>query len=256
MVSVSHRSARTRSFAARGALLAALLWIAAPLAARASESESKAIKLNERTLVDAAPLPAQARESVFAAPTLLATDLNDDGEAEVLVDVFTAGTDCCRRTVVYHRSGDAYGTQVLEWADTGYRLDNVIHDDSPEFLASDSRFARAWNSDARGPLRVFAMRGDTVRDVSRAAPRQLLRDARIQLRAWRTIRRTHDGDARPVVAAYVADLVRLGNIRGAKSALANASNANELQTSRSAFTRTLDRKLVAWGYSDRRVLSR
>lgn len=214
------------------------------------------IKLEERTLVNAELLPPAARESVFSAPKLLATDLDDDGEAEVLVDVFTAGVDCCRRTVVYHRSGDAYDTQLLDWADTGYRLDDVIGQSSPEFLASDARFPKAWDSDARGPLRVFQMRGGRVKDVSRRARRQLLRDARIHLKAWRSVRRKGEGDARPIIAAYVADLVRIREVAAAKEALRNADRADELRTSRAAFARSLDRKLRAWGYTSRRVLSR
>lgn len=214
------------------------------------------IKLDDRTLLSAEPLPPTARESVFSAPKLLATDLDDDGEAEVLVDVFTAGVDCCRRTVVYHRTGDAYDTQILDWADTGYRLDDVIGQSSPEFLASDARFPKAWDSDARGPLRVLQLRGGTVKDASRRARPQLLRDARIHLKAWRSVRRKGEGDARPIVAAYIADLVRIGEIRAAKDALRNAARADELRTSRAAFARSLDRKLRAWGYTSRRVLSR
>lgn len=214
------------------------------------------IKLEDEPVVNAELLPPSARESVFSAPKLLATDLDDDGEAEVLVDVFTAGVDCCRRTVVYRRVGDAYRTQILTWADTGYRLGDVIGQSSPEFLASDVRFPKAWDSDARGPLRVFQMRGGKVKDVSRKARRQLLRDARIHLRAWRTIRRKREGDARPVVAAYVADLVRIGEIAAAKDALRNAERADELRTTRANFARSLDRKLRAWGYTSRRVLSR
>lgn len=214
------------------------------------------IKVDDEPRLDGALLPAGARESVFSAPKLLATDLNDDGEAEVLVDVFTAGVECCRRTVVYHRTGDDYRTQILDWPDTGYRLGDVIGQSSPEFLASDVRFPKAWDSDARGPLRVFQLRGGKVKDVSRKARRQLLRDARIHLRAWRTIRRKGDGDARPVVAAYVADLVRIGEIPAAREALRNAERANELRTTRANFARSLDRKLRAWGYTSRRVLSR
>lgn len=214
------------------------------------------IKRNDAVVVDGQLLPEPARESVFAAPKLLAVDLDDDGEAEVIVDVFTAGVDCCRRSAIYHHTGDTYDADVVDWPDSGYRLDDVIGQSSPEFLATDSRFPRAYDSDARGPLRVLAFSKGKLRDVSRQAPHQLIRDARIHNRAWRAIRRKKEGDARPVVAAYVADLVRLGKIADAKAALQNASDADELRSSRKAFTKSLDRKLVAWGYSKHYVLSR
>lgn len=214
------------------------------------------IKLDERTIVDAQVLPLAARQSVFAAPRLRAVDLDDDGEGEVLIDVYTAGVECCRRTVVYRRSGSRYRAQLLEWQDTGYRLADVTGQSSPEFLTSDSRVPRRWDSDARGPIRVLQMRRGKVVDVSRRAPRQLRRDARIHRRAWRTVRRKGQGDARPIIAAYVIDLVRLGEIRAAKAALSDAARARELRTSRQAFARSLDRQLIRWGYSKRRVLSR
>lgn len=213
------------------------------------------IKRADKVALDAQLLPESARQSVFAAPKLLAVDLDDDGEAEIIVDVFTAGVDCCRRSVIYHYSGDAYEPEVATWADTGYRLDDVVGESSPEFLATDARFPHAWDSDARGPIRVFALRKGKLRDVSREARKELLRDARIHLRAWSSIRRKKEGDAQPVVAAYVADLVRLGDYAEARAALRNAAHNDELKVGLRTFAKSLDRKLVAWGYSKHYRLS-
>lgn len=214
------------------------------------------ITRNAGVVVDKRLLPEDARDSVFTAPKLLAVDLDDDGDAEVIVDVFTGGADCCRRSVIFHREGDSYADEIVDWSDTSYRLADVLGKSSPEFLASDSRFPKAWDSDARGPLQIFAFRDGALRDVSRRVPRQLRRDARIHLKAWRAMRRKKAGDARPVVAAYVADLVRLGKVSEAREAVRSAARAHELHASAGNFERLLDRKLISWGYAAHRVLSR
>ncbi|MEH3053134.1 MAG: hypothetical protein PGN13_03870 [Patulibacter minatonensis] len=215
------------------------------------------LKRGDETILQGELLPEEARYSIYAAPKLLAVDLDDDGQAEVIVDVYTAGQDCCRRSVIYRAVGSTYEPVVTQWAGTGYRLDDVLGKSSPEFLATDVRFPELFgDADARGPLRVFSFRGGALKDLSSRAKGELRRDARIQWRTWRSIRRKGSGDARPAVAAYVADLVRLGEVPEARAVISNASRNDELRVSRSAFTRTLDRKLVAWGYTKKRLLRR
>jgi hypothetical protein len=213
------------------------------------------IKRGDALLVDGRLLPEAARQSVTKPPKLRAIDLDNDGEAEVLIDVYAAGADCCRRSVVYHRTGSTYADQVLDWSTSGYRLADVVGLSSPEFLAADTRIPRAWNSTARGPLRVMGLRDGKVQDLSSRAPAQLRRDLDIHRRALRSLRRT-GGDTRPVVAAYVADLIRLGEVREARGIIRSAARRHELRASTSTFERSLDRKLLTWGYTKRRTFTR
>lgn len=207
---------------------------------------------------DVEPLPKAASASYFSPPKLLALDLDDDTDPEILVDAFTAGFDCCRRSVVFHLDPGAvkYRPQVLEWGDTGYRLDDVIGGTSPEFVSTDGRFPELFRSDDRGPIRVMQLRGGSVRDVSDDAPAQLTRDAKIHRRAWKRVTGRKAGDARPPVAAYVVDLIRLGEVDDARDVLRAAAKAGDLQGSATRFARRIDQRMVAWGYTTQGRLGR
>ncbi|MBO9534330.1 MAG: hypothetical protein J7513_15260 [Solirubrobacteraceae bacterium] len=211
------------------------------------------ITRNGAALLNGELLPEEARDSVFSGPKLQAVDLDGDSESEVIVDVFKAGVDCCRRSVVYHRDGDAYRAQVIDWGDAGYRLEDVTGGGAPEFVTSDARVPGAYDSDARGPLRVLALRKGQVRDVSRHQPRELARDARGHRRALERLRRRKSqSDARPHLVAYVADLVRLGDVSGARAAIRSSARRGELRTTPAKFRRLLDRQFLTWGYTSRR----
>lgn len=199
-------------------------------------------------------LPEGARDSTLTAPKLRAVDLDGDGASEVTIDVFTTGAACCRRTVVYHRRDDTYRPQVLDWGDAGYRLTDLTGTKAPEFRTADARVPAFWGSRARGPLRLLALRDGRVRDISRRARRELSRDLRLQRDALRAVRRTRGADPRPVIAAYVADLVRLGDLDGARATIRIAAKRGELRTTAARFGRTLDRQFLRWGYTTRRNL--
>lgn len=204
------------------------------------------------------PLPAAASSSFFSPPKLIATDLDDDADPEVLIDVFTAGYECCRRTVVYHREGERYASEVLEWDNTGYRLEDVAGGDSPEFISDDGRFAALFRSDEPGPIRVQSLDAGKVRDVTAQARSLLRRDAKLHRRAWKKAsgKAKGKGDARPAVAAYVVDLIRLDQVRSARGVIASAAKRGGLKASANAFARRIDARLVAWGYASKGPLGR
>lgn len=200
------------------------------------------------------PLPAGASVSYHAAPRLSAIDLEDDAEPEVLIDVYTAGFDRERRTVVMRRSGNKYVADVSDWGAGGYRLADVVGRDDVEFLSSDSRISELYDSAARGPLRVMSYSGGKLSDVSRRARRELLRDAQRHRKALVSARRTGK-DARPEIAAYAIDLVRVGQTRKAVAEIRTGARRDELKGSAKAFARKLDRAMVRLGYAKRKVLA-
>lgn len=203
------------------------------------------------------PLPERAASSYLSAPTLQAIDLDDDHDPEVIVDVASPGFERWR-TVVYHRVGDQYEPLLLEWSPSGYRLEDLIGADSPEFVSADGRFAALFGSTAPvpGPLRIQRLAGGALKDVSASSPARLRRDARLHQRAWKRAARRRKADVRPALAAYVVDLVRLGEVREARRAISSAGRRGHLRGSVRAFARTIDGRLVAWGYAERRKLGR
>lgn len=206
------------------------------------------------TLAADQPLPPEASTSYTAPPKITAIDLNDDAEPEVLIDIFTAGADPERHTVLLRKEGPAYQAAVAKWGTHGYRLSDVTGGDSPEFLSADSRVPGLYDSEARGPLRVLRYDGGEVRDVSRKARGELLRDAKRHRRALASARRS-DQDARPELAAYALDLVRVGRISQAQSEIRTSARRKELRGSAKSFARKLDRVMVRWGYAKRKTLA-
>lgn len=200
------------------------------------------------------PLPASAGSSYFSPPRLVAVDLDGDAEPEVLVDVVTGDRNRARRTVVFFKEGAGYANQVSDWGAGGYRLADVAGGKAPEFLSADSRVSALYDSKARGPIRVLRYDGGKVVDVSRKARPELLRDAKRHRRALARARRAGT-DPRPEVAAYAVDLIRLGRVSEARTAIRTAGKRNELRGSTRAFARQLDAHLVRWGYAKRRTLA-
>lgn len=201
-------------------------------------------------------LPEGTRASFVTPPQMLAVDLDDDADGEILVDIVTAGYGCCRRTVLFRRADGQYRPQVIEWDASSYRLANVLGGRSPEFLSADRRVSALYGSEARGPLRVLGLRDGKLVDLSRKARRQLSRDARLHARSLKTLRRGARGDRRPAVAAYAVDLVRLGRVGEARRVIRKAAANRELRGSANAFARRLDGQMQALGYATRRELGR
>ena len=199
-------------------------------------------------------LPPNAGASYFTPPRLVAVDLNDDAEPEVLVDVVTADQSRSRRTVVFFKEGERYATDVSDWGSGGYRLADVTGGNAPEFLSADSRVSALYDSKVRGPLRVLRYTDGRVVDVSRKARPELLRDAKRHRRALARARRTGT-DPRPEVAAYAVDLVRLGRVDEARSTIRTAGKRNELKSNARSFARKLDAHMIRWGYAKRRTLA-
>lgn len=200
------------------------------------------------------PLPADANVSYHATPKLTAADLDDDGEPEVLIDIFSSDAEPKRRTVMLRKDGASYAATVHNWGTGGYRLDDVTGGKSPEFLASDSRIPSLYASEVRGPLRIQRFTGGKLRDVSRKAESSLLRDAKRHRRELARARRT-GADPRPDLAAYVVDLVRAGRTSKALVEIRASGRRKELKTTAKLFARKLDRAMVRWGYSKRKVLA-
>lgn len=213
------------------------------------------IARNDVVIADNQPLPPAVSTSYFTAPRMLSLDLNDDDDPEVLVDVFTAGYSCCRRSAILRYDGAKYAPTIVEWSTDGYELLDVGGGESPEFLTDDGRFSRMFGtSGTRGPLRILRLVDGNLRDVTASIPARLRRDARVHARALRRAR-SQRVDTRPALAAYVVDLARLGQVGTARKAIATAAGKRELRTTRGGFARRIDARMIAWGYASKPLLS-
>jgi hypothetical protein len=147
-------------------------------------------------------------------PSVTAVDLDRDGTAEVVVDVYTGGAHCCLQSFVY----DGRQRHNRDWRDAGYEL--VRRGGRYWFRSADDAFAYAYGAYAysRLPLQILSYTGTGFENVTRAvAWREDLRvEAAALLREYRRARRHlgRVGDqqlVRATLAAYAADQGGLGD---------------------------------------------
>jgi len=214
-----------------------------------------------------APLAVKGCEEPYCAPIaalpggpgagardgLTVTDLDGDGEPEVVADLFTGGAHCCLVSRVLRWTGATYAAVDHVWGDPGYRLRDVDGDGRPEFVTGDDRFAYAFAAYAASFFPVQILRFDAGRwvDVTGTAPKLIRTEVKRYKKTYLRLRRGRDSLG--VLAAWAADEYRLGHKKMVGRFLRSELRAGRLRgwpgnPQRRAFIRTLERRLKAWGY--------
>jgi hypothetical protein len=184
------------------------------------------ITRNGVQLVSDSLTPSSFKEAGIApgrpvGKSVLVTDLDRDGEREVVVDLYSGGAHCCFYSLIYgYRTPPAgYDRTYHPWGDAGYTLRDIGHNGIKELSSGDYRFAYAFSSfaESRFPVQIwhYAGPGAKLKDVTRRFRRQVRRQARRLFRAVRGFRRQHL-DIRGLLAAYQADNYNLGRKRAAR----------------------------------------
>ena len=191
------------------------------------------------------------------SPAVAVTDLDGDGEPEVVVDVYTGGAHCCTVSRMLRWDGARYVPLDRNWGDVGYSRDDVDADGRPELVSADDRFAYLYGSYAASvfPVQVLALRGGRLVDVTRSFPALVRAD---RVRTYRLARRSH-GFGRTAYAAWAADRYLLGERAAALRTLRRLARRGRLRTdigdnSRRGQVRwvsRLDRDLRRFGYQRR-----
>jgi hypothetical protein len=188
-------------------------------------------------------------------PALKVTDVDGDGEPEVLVDLFSGGAHCCVLAQILQWNGSAYATTQRNFADFGYTLEPAAGPGAPAIFATgDARFAYAFASfaDSAFPVRLLTLTAGVWKDVTRAHPDTLQADATRWMTRYR--QRRNGKVSLGMLAAWGADEYRLGHASKVKAFLAAELRAGRLKgdrywPSRKAFVTTLQRRLRVWGYT-------
>jgi hypothetical protein len=160
-----------------------------------------------------------------ASTSVAVTDLDRDGEPEVLLDLYTGGAHCCVYTTFF-RYGNAtagYSRRAHSWGNPSYRLRDFGGDGRPEFVTADDRFNYAFSCFACSAAPILVQRYTAARlvNVTRSFRAQVVADAN---RIWAFYRRAVQKHVTPsgLLPAYLADEYLAG--RGAYG-LARVRNA-------------------------------
>jgi hypothetical protein len=141
------------------------------------------------------------------------TDLDGDGEPEVLLDLYWGGAHCCWYTQIYRYvpSTGRYRPTVHVWGNFSYVPADLDHDGREELVTRDNRFSYVFGSfaDSRWPLLVLRYRLGRLTVVTRSYPSEITRDANALWSA--ALKRPADESNQGFVAAWAADECLLGH---------------------------------------------
>ncbi len=173
--------------------------------------------------------PYRAIPFALGSSPLRIVDLDGDGEPEVLLSLYWAGTRCCMWTRIYRfdRLRGRYVASVAFWGNFQdfFRLRDLDRDGRPELVARDGRIESISSTyDYFSPVRIFSYRDGRLVDVTRRYRQAVERDAR-----WLHGRGRW---TRELLSAWVADEYLLGRRALARREVQRALRRGELAVPR------------------------
>jgi len=186
------------------------------------------------------------RRSVFV------TDVDGDGEPEVVLDLYSAGAHCCWYTQIYRYVPETkhYSPLVHVWGNFGYVFADLDHNGSQELVTRDDRFSYVFASfaDSRWPVRILRYRAGRLTVETASYPSEIGRDANALWHAAMNPKRKASNQG--IVAAWAADEALVGHWAVAFKAIDRLSRSGKIhgELSRVAFEQKLRRFLRRTGY--------
>jgi len=185
-------------------------------------------------------------------PSISISDLDGDGEPEVVLDLYWGGAHCCWYTQIYrYVDGRArYRTNVHIWGNFSYVLADLEHDGRQELVTRDNRFSYAFSSfaDSRWPVRILRYRQGGMTIVTRQYASEIRRDATALWHEAMSREKTRSNQG--VIAAWAADQCMLGRCTQAFTTIDRLSRTGRIhgERTRVAYERRLRAFLARTGY--------
>lgn len=180
------------------------------------------------------------------------SDLDGDGEPEVLLDLYWGGAHCCWYTQIYRYVPGAghYRALVHVWGNFSYVLADLDHVGRQELVTRDDRFSYAFASfaDSRSPVRIYGYRPGRLELETTRYPAEIRRDATALWREAMSRRRGRSNQG--IIAAWAADKCLLGRSAGAFRTIDRLSRSGRVhgELSRARFEKRLRSFLRRTGY--------
>jgi hypothetical protein len=192
-----------------------------------------------------------------SSDALSVTDVEGDGEPDVLLNLYSGGAHCCYLVQVFRYDPTKRTYEKIEhvWGDPGYALKRLDESGPLEFVSADDRFAYEFAAYAFSglPLEIFELRDGRFIDVTRNYPKLIGRDA---AGWWRSYLAGAKGSfALGYLAAWAADEYNLDRSAVVVRTLKRLETAHELRSSSgfglggAAFVAHLERFLAQAGYA-------
>jgi hypothetical protein len=197
-------------------------------------------------------LNAQPAGYFFHRRSVFVTDVDGDGEREVVLDLYWGGAHCCWYSQIYRYVPAIahYAPLVHVWGNFGYVFADLDHDGAQELLTRDDRFSYAFASfaDSRWPVRILRYRAGRLTVETPSFPSEIGRDANALWHAAMNPKRKAGNQG--IVAAWAADECMVGHAAVAFKTIDRLSRSGKIhgERSRVAFERRLRSFLQRTGY--------
>jgi hypothetical protein len=161
-------------------------------------------------------------------------DVEDTGQPNVVLDLYTGGAHCCsvEQVFTFDPGTMTYAKTERNFGDPGERIEDLNHDGHYEFVTADDAFAYAFTDFAASglPLQIVAFSGRGFQDVTDGYPALIRKDAATWLKTFKHMARQHYADSVGVIAAWAADEYRLGQSAMANRYLSQQAKAGHLRS--------------------------
>ncbi len=168
------------------------------------------------------------------ASSVQITDLDDIGQPNVILSLYSGGAHCCSivQVFTYDPGTMTYSKVEKNFGDPGARIEDLNHDQHFEFVTGDDSFAYAFTDYAASglPLQILSFAGSGFRDVTNSYPALIRKDAASWLKTYRKIDHGKDIDSMGVIAAWAADEYRLGKVSATNRYLNQQARAGHLKS--------------------------
>ena len=184
--------------------------------------------------------------------SVFVTDVDGDGEPEVVLDLYWGGAHCCWYSQIYRYvpATKHYTALVRVWGNFGYVFADLDHDGTQELVTRDDRFSYAFGSfaDSRWPVRILRYRAGRVTVETPSYPSEIGRDANALWHAAMNPKRKTSNQG--IVAAWAAEEAMVGHWAVAFKAIDRLSRSGKIhgELSRVKFEQKLRSFLRRTGY--------
>ena len=139
-------------------------------------------------------------------------DIDNDGNHEVIVQIYTGGAHCCSLYTIYTWQGDGFATDETGYLDgAGGKFEDLDGDGIQEFQTLDNAFFYAFDSYAGSfpPSLILSLKDGKFVDTTKLYPQELKSHAWQMFQTLRNAQEQGYG-GNGILAGYVAQKILLG----------------------------------------------
>ena len=144
-------------------------------------------------------------------------DLEDNGQPDVVLDLYSGGAHCCSIEQVFSFDPGTmtYGMTQHDFGDPGEQIVDLGHNGRFEFLTADDSFAYEFTDFAASglPIQILTFSGGRFLNVTRSYPGLIAKDAARWMKASSSMAKQHYSDSVGLAAAWAADQELLGHVK-------------------------------------------